>query len=441
MASELGWIDISPKDRNRVKRFMDLMGMSGVMDELGVGVIRDAMSNKIFPGFSTLYTRAKYFFITPYILYDIEKDVKYDIEKDVKEKRAKEFHNREVNTNSLIKYYYEQNKIDESYFGKYTAGGELKRQPSEIYWNGITTIKLIDTESSLQQLLRTKKSDVKELLSCDCGDGITQESGENHDSLLSRIPCYKDDWQNTISGHGLRLTVGEADILKERFNANIPHSLPAALVENKELWGLYKDASEQNDKPAHAKSRFVLFVERLRNSKVGIEDQELRENLFKAHDLSLMLHGLHIAYNIKLWSSVTDCNDDFVNKLKEEGREWFKNLKNNGNPGSLIYENFNIEDCMNGVNVKGYTRTFLENAHSVISNGSCWDCIEQNLCQLVYDQECNNKKSKSRFVKIRKQQAIKELQGKPEWVGLGLISYRYDAALSVIEDIYNPIQD
>lgn len=37
MASELGWIDISPKDRNRVKRFMDLMGMSGVMDELGVG--------------------------------------------------------------------------------------------------------------------------------------------------------------------------------------------------------------------------------------------------------------------------------------------------------------------------------------------------------------------------------------------------------------------
>ena len=54
MESQIGWIDFSPKDRNRVKRFMDIMGMGGVVDELGIGMIRDAMSNKLFPGFSTL---------------------------------------------------------------------------------------------------------------------------------------------------------------------------------------------------------------------------------------------------------------------------------------------------------------------------------------------------------------------------------------------------
>lgn len=72
MASQIGWIDFSPRHRDRIRKFMDLMGMGGVVDELGVGIIRDAMSNKVFPGFSTLYTRAKYFFITPYILEDNE---------------------------------------------------------------------------------------------------------------------------------------------------------------------------------------------------------------------------------------------------------------------------------------------------------------------------------------------------------------------------------
>ena len=38
MESQIGWIDFSPKDRNRVKRFMDIMGMGGVVDELGIPI-------------------------------------------------------------------------------------------------------------------------------------------------------------------------------------------------------------------------------------------------------------------------------------------------------------------------------------------------------------------------------------------------------------------
>lgn len=58
MASQNGWKDFSLKDRDRIKRFLDLMGLGGVVDELGIGMLRDAMSNKIFPGFSTLNTLA-----------------------------------------------------------------------------------------------------------------------------------------------------------------------------------------------------------------------------------------------------------------------------------------------------------------------------------------------------------------------------------------------
>ncbi len=56
MISKIGWIDFSPLHRERVKSFIELMEEGGVQDELGVGTIRDAMSNKLFPGFSTLHT-------------------------------------------------------------------------------------------------------------------------------------------------------------------------------------------------------------------------------------------------------------------------------------------------------------------------------------------------------------------------------------------------
>lgn len=101
MASQIGWIDFSQKDRNRVKRFIDLMGMGGVVDELGIGMIRDAMSNMLFPGFSTLYTRAKYFFITPYILFEKEK-------RQTKSQSYMDyFHKAEVDINRIIIQYYE----------------------------------------------------------------------------------------------------------------------------------------------------------------------------------------------------------------------------------------------------------------------------------------------------------------------------------------------
>ena len=117
MESKIGWVDLSPLQRDRVKKFMDLMGMGGVQDELGVGIIRDAMSNRIFPGFSTLYTRAKYFFITPYLLLDRDSN-----KQDKKQSGIDYFKKAEIGANKIIIDFYESHpdRMDESYFGKYS---------------------------------------------------------------------------------------------------------------------------------------------------------------------------------------------------------------------------------------------------------------------------------------------------------------------------------
>ena len=43
------------------------------IDELGLGRIRDAFSNKLFPGISTLHNRAKYYAILPSLFLEAEK--------------------------------------------------------------------------------------------------------------------------------------------------------------------------------------------------------------------------------------------------------------------------------------------------------------------------------------------------------------------------------
>ena len=67
---QLGWVDFSKADREKVLDVMNLLQEQGAVDEIGIGLIRDAFANYFFPGTSTVQTRAKYFFIVPYILQE-----------------------------------------------------------------------------------------------------------------------------------------------------------------------------------------------------------------------------------------------------------------------------------------------------------------------------------------------------------------------------------
>ena len=65
---QLGWIDFSKDERNKVFSVINLLDEPEAVDELGLGVIRNAFADYFFPGTSTVQTRAKYFLIVPYIL-------------------------------------------------------------------------------------------------------------------------------------------------------------------------------------------------------------------------------------------------------------------------------------------------------------------------------------------------------------------------------------
>ena len=70
---QLGFIDFSTEERNKVLSTLKLLGTQTAIDELGIGVVRDACADILFPGISTIQTRAKYFVLIPYILARAEK--------------------------------------------------------------------------------------------------------------------------------------------------------------------------------------------------------------------------------------------------------------------------------------------------------------------------------------------------------------------------------
>ena len=49
---------------------LKLLEESTALEVLGIGVIRDGYADILFPGISTLQTRAKYFVLTPYIFVE-----------------------------------------------------------------------------------------------------------------------------------------------------------------------------------------------------------------------------------------------------------------------------------------------------------------------------------------------------------------------------------
>ena len=67
MASFIGWLDHSAEEQQRTRELMRMLEDPGTVDDLGVGSIRDAISNQLFPGTSINQTRARYFLFVPWI--------------------------------------------------------------------------------------------------------------------------------------------------------------------------------------------------------------------------------------------------------------------------------------------------------------------------------------------------------------------------------------
>ena len=72
MPSSLTWIDHDAAARERSLRILALFQEKESRDELGLGGIRDAFADRLFPGTSTIQTRLRYMLFVPWIYRALE---------------------------------------------------------------------------------------------------------------------------------------------------------------------------------------------------------------------------------------------------------------------------------------------------------------------------------------------------------------------------------
>lgn len=103
-AAFITWIDLTASDRDKVRRILDLFNEKGTVDELGLGGIRDFISDALFPGTSILHTRLRYVLFIPWLYRSLES--RYNKVKDIEQ----EARNLEIQLISALKNQGEQRK-------------------------------------------------------------------------------------------------------------------------------------------------------------------------------------------------------------------------------------------------------------------------------------------------------------------------------------------
>ena len=231
---QLGWIDFSKTERNKILSVLDLLSQDGTLDKLGIAPVRDGFSNLFFPGTSTIQTRAKYFFLVPYALKELELSEETNPNKILRELNEVERECGEI--------LLEQNKNENGIIGKRSLqnGKWVKRTPADIYWAGLRKYGIFTGGNiSLTEYVRAacalkkQKATLTKLGNRNDSAEENETDDKNAGNLFKmqfwKMPLYNDNWYDEFD---MRLTKDEGTFLKEQIILTCPNTILSYILEN-----------------------------------------------------------------------------------------------------------------------------------------------------------------------------------------------------------------
>ena len=275
----LGWIDFSKSDRNIAFSVLKLLEEPGAVDEMGIGIIRDAFADILFPGTSTIQTRAKYLFIVPYICMELERQTKLS-PRDFIELLYK----NEIN---LIQPLVERSGKRIGVIGE-DAGDRLQRKPSSIYWSALRLYEFFKEASFtlpeyVSAFCRLRDSSIagKSLGRIKQGE---EDNADDADANMSgaafwSVPYPDENWRDNVD---IELSKPEAEFLKSKIikAEKTKDTLMALLIkENRRDYIAFERFDDLDD-------------------LIAIMPPKIRTDYILARDFSRFVYGAQIRYNV-----------------------------------------------------------------------------------------------------------------------------------------------
>lgn len=407
--AQIGWIDFSKRDRKKAQQLLSLIRPEGQLDELGIGYIRDGLANLLFPGISTIQTRAKYFFIIPNIFREFENLNAADRRKTTARSYLKEREHQVKNKLSKLKNYEEGHGVigitlrERQY---------IKRNPSEIYWAGLQSYGFMNAGGiSLEQYIRNLAAHQPlERVKAKEEEDDTHATFESADVIQAPVDF---NWFEDLK---LDLTDEERDffstqILKSEKEKSL--SVMPVLIRNSDLLNAFISTGNFQE--------FVL-------ASLDIDyKKQVKELLTLAHDFAWLMEGVHLLYNHILQQHFF--KDNYKGVFEDEWISWKEDLKDT----MINYNEFEVATLHHYIRrSRPNSELFVNSWWKMVKNMATAHKPSSEMLQLVKQREQMSKGKKSRLSKPPSANVDIELNKR---IGLALLQYRYYNAKTIIKDI------
>jgi hypothetical protein len=390
MPSVLAWLDHDEAERRRMQEVIELFRERDTVDELGVGSVRDAFSNLLFPGTSVLHSRARYLLFVPWIYLELERQRVPSSQIAARARRD------EIR---LIHALIEGGEGEGSGVIGAVARERLKQLPSYAYWNGLEILGIRLYHGSNDRYHRSLDGYYRLLRELPRGEGDEPTDGLRP-NWHPGLPPPPD---RLLEATSFELTPEEAIYLRERVHASAPGSLLDLLVSR--------------TRPA----RHVPFP--WRHPDVGKLPSELAKSLELARAFSEVMHGASLLYNLML-AEARPLNDRAADyRARLEG--WAQQVTI---PAEWSWDEFWAVVLLSNPRVPTLTRHFIERWFELASvGGGVVD--DRRGRSLISDRERVTKRSQAR---LHNRRAL-ELWGGSS--GTAQLAYRWPIVERIINDI------
>lgn len=397
---QLGWVDYSREEREAIKELLKVLGESGSLDELGVGIVRDSISDLLYPGTSVLHTRAKYYILIPELF---KKAMKSGLT------TSSEVRNL-INTDQDRIARALRRAIDEETGTKAAGiiGGRsdrgVKMKPTRIYWNALRTTEILcnsdmsfdDACSAVAGYNRKTQNIVIKYESEDDG-GDADDVGAGNFALFT-APC-KERIEDYLENPTLHLRKDEADYLRTQF-LHVPvmkNTLMEYCLKTKTSYqGVALDDIPTEGMP-----------------------EVLAHNLELATEFANFIYGAYIVYNLLFIENGGEyATAEEKSRLENKYRDWKKK-----SPG-LPHRDEILKFVRNHEHYKAALRDFLIRFESAVKNNTTDSCSDEEKRIIKQrEQACKSVKAK-----IGKDYPYQEIQSSP-------MNYRHGTGQTIISDI------
>ena len=221
--STFGWLDSSEDERRAVLELVSALNEPGTLDELGIGSIRDTIADALFPGTSTIQTRARYFLFIPWILQMVEGS---------SARRAEE-RTRQLQL-QLCDALDKSHGPNEGVIGR-EARNALQRWPLSIYWLGLARWGIRRHSESIPSYFATIRQPSSWLLA---GGALEEQVEGRRDEAADGVRGNWADVPRPPTGFpeiaSFALTAEEGHFLRERIVLTHPQTYLAHILRTNE---------------------------------------------------------------------------------------------------------------------------------------------------------------------------------------------------------------